>query len=45
MRICDRCGSVEDLMSIEIYILKDKGCEDYYNGSKIMEINDYKTEI
>lgn len=41
MRICDRCGSTEDLMSIEIYILKDKGCAAYSNGHKIMEINDY----
>ena len=44
MRICDRCGSAEDLISIEIYILKDKGCAAYSNGRKIMEINDYQPE-
>lgn len=45
MRICDRCGSTEDLISIEIYILKDKGCAAYSNGHKIMEINDYQPEL
>ena len=45
MRVCDRCGSAEDLMSIEIYILKDKGCAAYSNGHKIMEINDYQPEL
>lgn len=45
MRVCDRCGSTEDLMSMAICILKDKGCAAYSNGHKIMEINDYQPEL
>lgn len=45
MRICDRCGSTDDLTTIEIYNLQDKGYGVYSHGCKIMQYNDYQPDI
>ena len=45
MIVCDKCGSIKDLIPVEIYLLKDKGYKVHFDGCEIMQYTDYQPEL